>query len=102
MARFDVFRLGGSGALLVVEVQATLLSDLSTRVVVPLALQTSAQIPPIARLNPVLDIAGKTYLFMPTDIAVLPSALLRAPVANIESVYRDAVTAALDFLFQGF
>lgn len=101
MARFDVFRLGGSGAPLVVDVQANLLGDLATRVVVPLAAQT-AQRPVLTRLNPAVEIAGKTYLLMPTDIAVLPAALLRAPVANIESGYRDAVTAALDFLFQGF
>ena len=102
MARFDVYRLPGRSALLVVDMQADLLSDLATRVVVPLAPLAAGRREDIPRLNPVVTIGDKEYYFKPTDIATLPRALLRDPVANIEEAHRHDVTAAMDFLLQGF
>jgi toxin CcdB len=102
MARFDVYRLPGRLALLVVDVQADLLSDLMSRVVVPLEPKSSARPERLPRLEPEFRIAGKDYIFKPTDIAVLPSNVLRKPVANVEADYRNEVVAALDFLFFGF
>lgn len=102
MARFDVYRLPGRSAPLVVDVQADLLSDLASRVVVPLAPKSSAAHEAMPRLKPVLRVADKDYIFEPTDIAVLPATLLKVPVANVEADHRDDITGALDFLFQGF
>lgn len=102
MARFDVYRLPGRAAPLVVDVQADLLRDLASRVVVPLAPRSSAAQEALPQLKPVLKVAGKDYIFEATDIAVLPSMLLREPVAKIEADHRADITGALDFLFQGF
>lgn len=102
MARFEVYRFASRSAPLVVDVQAELLASLSTRVVVPLAPKSSDQKEALPRLKPILRIAGKDYVFKPTDIAVLPAGLLRDPVANIEAEYRREIIDALDFLFQGF
>ncbi len=102
MARFDVYRLPGRPAPLVVDVQANLLSSLASRVVVPLAQKSAAPHETLPRLEPVLRILERDYVFKPTDIAVLPAGVLCDPVANIESAYRNEVVAALDFLFQGF
>ncbi len=102
MARFDVYRLPGRSGPLVVDVQADLLRDLMSRVVVPLEPKSSAGPERLPRLEPEFRIAGEDYVFKPTDIAVLPAALLREPVTNLESEHRSEVVAALDFLFQGF
>jgi toxin CcdB len=102
MARFDVYRLPGRSPLLVVDMQADLLSDLATRVVVPLAPVSAGRREDIPRLNPVLRVGDKDYYFKPTDIATLPKALLRDPIANIESTHRNDIVAAMDFLLQGF
>lgn len=53
MARFDVYRLVGQGeARFVLDVQANLLDELGTRIVVPLLSQKVAP-KPAKRLNPV-------------------------------------------------
>lgn len=87
---------------MVVDVQADLLSDLMSRVVVPLEPKSAARPERLPRLEPEFRIAGKEYVFKPTDIAVLPATLLSEPVTNLEANYRHEIVAALDFLFQGF
>lgn len=98
MARYDVFpNPEGAGWLL--DVQADLLSELNTRIVVPLLPLKDAPAP-AGRLNPVFDI-GKTRATMVTQfMAAVPAALLRKPVANLEARHREIVDA-LDLLLIG-
>lgn len=102
MARFDVYRFPGTQAPLVVDLQANMLSDLKSRVVAALAPRATSGREPLPRLKPVFRIVGEDFIFLPTDIAVVPSAMLKDPVANLEADYRDDIVAALDFLFHGF
>ncbi len=102
MARFDVYHYAGTGVPFVVDVQANLLSDLSSRVVVPLVPAGKATGADLQRLNPEIEITGQVHIMMTTDIGVISTAQLGVWVGNIEQVYRDDITAALDFLFQGF
>ena len=102
MARFDVHRVEGWGAPLVIDVQANLLGELSSRVVVPLVPLADLGRQPMARLEPVLTIGAIDYLFSATELSVQLASRLGAPVGNVESLYRDEIVTALDFLFQGF
>ncbi len=102
MARFDVYRFPSPEAPLVVDVQANVLSELNSRVVVPLAPRKAAAREALPRLKPVIRLLGEEFVFLPTDIAVVPSGVLREPVANLEVAHGDEITAALDFLFRGF
>lgn len=102
MARFDVYRVAPGGSRLVVDVQASILSDLATRVVVPLGLLETQRREPLPRLRPLIAVLGETYILQTMEIAPLPAAALRTPVANIEAEHRDDIARALDFLFQGF
>lgn len=102
MARFDVYRYRGRESSLVVDVQSNLLSDLMTRVVIPLQLSSLAGLEPITRLMPRISVLGEEYVLKPTDIGAALAKNLRDPIANIEAAHRDDVTRALDFLFQGF
>lgn len=102
MARFDVYRAVGRRGSLMVDVQADLLSDLNTRVIVPLIRIEEAGDNATPRLRPVIQIDNRQYVLSPTDIAAIPTRYLGQPVANLETDHRDTITNALDFLFQGY
>ena len=102
MARFDVHRLRGAAATLVVDVQADLLDRLATRVVVPLSLKTASSKEELPRLKPCIRISGKQYVLLTTELSAIPAERLGPPVASVEEAHRYQITAAVDFLFQGF
>ncbi|MDF1768055.1 CcdB family protein [Maricaulis sp.] len=102
MARFDVYRPTGRPASWLVDVQSGLLSDLESRVGIPLLPVESGRQDAIDRLMPVLGIEGRDFVLVTTDIAMVPTRLLGAPITNIEAEHRDTITAAMDFLFQGY
>ena len=97
MARFHVHHLDHD---LAVDVQSNLLDGLHTRVVVPLIPQNeiSRLIP---RLNPIFQINGVIYVLMTEFMAAVPAGELGSRVADL-SAHADEITAATDFLFQGF
>jgi len=101
MARFDVYKFSSSSVSLVLDVQADLLYDLNTRVVVPLLPETKARKEKLPRLKPVIEIAGKDYVLMSTDIGTVRTADLGECVENVEPE-RDKIVGAIDFLLQGF
>jgi toxin CcdB len=102
MARFDVYRFAAKAAPLVVDVQADLLEDLASRVVVPLVPVRNAGREALPQLKPRIVVEGKDYILMTTDIAALPRARLGPRIGNIEAEHRDDIVNALDFLFVGF
>lgn len=99
MARFHAYRLRSEDAL-VLAVQSDLLSSLQTCAVVPL-LPTEDLSPVIARLNPHFEIDGRSYAMATQFIGVVSIVELGADVADLTG-HADAITAATDFLFQGF
>ncbi|TVP80534.1 CcdB family protein [Thioalkalivibrio sp.] len=99
MARLDVYA-NPDGAGLLVDVQADLLSHLNTRLVVPLLPQSIAPMP-AKTLNPCFNVAGETVVMITQFMAAVPTAILRDPVTSLRP-HRDEITAALDFLIQGF
>jgi toxin CcdB len=99
MARFHVYRLRHSGAL-VLDLQADILSDLQTRNVVPL-LSPGEISRLIARLNPTFEIGGQPYVMATQFMGVVAISELGGGVADLTG-NADAITAATDFLFQGF
>ena len=100
MARFDVYKYSATVPF-VVDVQADLLSDLKTRVVIPLLPHTQAKKEVLPRLKPVIKIHGKDYVLMTTDIGTLKTTDLGKPTENIQS-QRQAITEAIDFMLGGF
>lgn len=102
MARFDVYRFPSKSAPLVVDVQSDILGDLNSRVVIPLVPVTKAASEELPRLKPRIEVGGKSYILMTTDMAALPKNRLGALVTNVEGAARDDISNALDFLFFGF
>ncbi len=102
MARFDIYALNRAMVPYVLEVQADLLSDLASTVVVPLVPADAAKAETMRKLKPEIIIKGESFRLMTTDIGTLRRASLGKPVVNVEEQYRAVIVDALDFLFQGF
>jgi toxin CcdB len=83
----------------VVDVQANLLADMASRVVVPLLPETGTR--PASRLNPIFDIDGQRHVLIVQSIATVPRRDLRGAVASLKDQH-DTVLAAIDFLLRGF
>jgi toxin CcdB len=101
MAQFDLFENPRSKTYpFLLDVQADLLRDLASRVVVPLAPLGKLRGKPLARLNPLVSIAGRDHAVLFQELAAVPTKALRSPVGNLRS-RRDELVAALDLLFTG-
>ena len=99
MARGDVYR-EPDGELLLLDIQHGALDHLATRVVIPLMPSMGAP-PAIKRLYPIFEIEGRSYLMATPLMSAVAVSELRGPVANVAD-HRDEITAAIDFLHQGF
>lgn len=99
MPKYDVYpNPSGDGFLL--DVQSDLLSDLNTRVVVPLMAISSAP-KPATRLNPTFTLNGEHVVMVTQFMAAVPVGVLSSSFANLEAEF-DKITAAVDMLMQGF
>lgn len=105
MARFDVYANPGAHANTtpyLLDVQAGLLDGLDSRVVVPL--RSVAHFPRVklpSRLTPVFTIQGQACLLETPKLGAVPLRVLKQPVASLTDSQAE-ITAALDFLFQGY
>ena len=102
MARFDVYAYDSKSVPLVVDVQANLLSELNTCVVIPLRPESDSKEEFLPKLKPVIRIKETNYVLITTDIGTITRNSLGKHVTNIEELHRQDITEALDFLFQGF
>ncbi|RIK84488.1 MAG: plasmid maintenance protein CcdB [Hyphomicrobiales bacterium] len=100
MARYDVYRDPRGTENLLVCIQADLFDQFETRMVIPL-LPERPPMTPLKKLNPVFTIEERRYVLHTQLTLSVPASALRVRIANIET-HRDEITAALDFLFQGF
>jgi toxin CcdB len=105
MAHLDIYRNPdpASSRLLpyVLDAQSDLLSDLPTRMVIPLARPEAIEALPILRLNPKVAVEGTPLIALTQDMAPVPRRLLQSPLGNLSS-QRAEILAALDFLFTGY
>lgn len=101
MAQFDVFRNPRRGTFsLLLDVQAELLSDLATRIVVPMSPKKTWAAARLSRLNPVATVARVEYVLVFQEMAAVPVTMLGEPIASL-SARRVDLIAALDVLFTG-
>lgn len=105
MARFDVYPNPGAHANTtpyLLDAQSDLLDGLDSRMVIPLrGLDHFAPVKLPGRLTPILHIQGKDYLLETPKMAAVPRRILKTPVTSL-SGEQARITAALDFLFQGY
>lgn len=86
---------------LLVDVQADLLRDLGTRVVIPLAQATDEmRRATMQTLIPVVVVEGKEYVLVTPQLAGISAREVGPPIADL-STERERIIAALDVLFTG-
>lgn len=105
MARFEVYPNPGPHAdttPYLLDVQIGLLDGLDSRVVIPLRrLDRFAEVKLPDRLTPVFNIQGRDCLLETPKLGAVPRRILQSPVMSL-AAEQPRITAALDFLFQGF
>ena len=105
MARFDVHANPGASAgstPYLLDVQSDLLDGLDSRMVIPLRhVAQFAKVKLPSRLMPVLRVGDEDYLLETPKLGAVPRRILKAPVASLRHE-QTQITAALDFLFQGY
>jgi toxin CcdB len=79
--------------------QSDLVSGLASTVVAPLVPRENMK--GAQRLNPVLPVEGREYWLATHELFAVDQRMLHGRVATLAS-HRDAIMAALDFLFLGF
>lgn len=99
MARYDVHR-NPSGPGYLLDCQADVLADLTTRLVVPLLPPEVAPIPS-RRLNPSFTIEQETLVMMTHFAASVPKRALGEKIGSLSSQH-DAIIEAFDMLLTGY
>jgi len=101
MAQFDVHRNPRAGLYpLLVDVQADLLSSLTTRVVVPLVPRKRYSGKPPTKLTLMATLRGVEYVLVVPELAAIPKSALGEVVGSLAARRGDLV-AALDLLLTG-
>ena len=105
MARFDVYINADTQSRrlypFLLEVQADLLRDLQTTVVIPLALPASIENKPTSDLNPEFTISGKRVMAMTQELSAIQRRALGKRTASLVDE-QTRILAALDLLLSGF
>jgi toxin CcdB len=81
-----------------VVLQSDLGSGLHSTIVAPLA--SREQFSGAERLNPIVPVQGLEFWLATHELFAVDRRVLRQPIANL-SDHRDAIIAALDFVFTG-
>lgn len=105
MAQFAVYRNENSGSSeefpFLVDVQAEVLEELDTRVVIPLGKAANLTGFPMRYLIPVLAFQGEPYLLLTPQLGGISRCEL-GPQAGSLADQERAISTALDFLLRGF
>lgn len=105
MARFDVYAnpgLHASTTPYLLDVQSNLLDGLDSRMVIPLrSLDHFPKVKLPTQLTPVIRIDGQDFLLETPKMAAVPQRVLKDFITSLIE-QQAIITAALDFLFQGY
>ena len=104
MSQFDVYINPNEATRhaypLLVDIQNPLISELSTRIVVPLAKLEQFNNVKMDRLTPVVEYEGDQLLLLTPQLASIPADMLGQPVGSLLG-FRDEIIASLDFAVTG-
>jgi toxin CcdB len=100
MARFDLYRDRTGAVSCLLDVQASFLDRLPTRLVVPLLAEAGFR-GFVQHLHLRVEVEGAAMIMATNLMAAVPRGRLGARVGSLESRH-DELVAAIDFLLQGF
>ena len=89
MAQFDVYKntskKSRSAYPLLVDIQNSIIDELSARLVIPLAKVTNLRSLKANRLTPSIDYEGESYLLFTPQMTPMQSDLLMHPIGTLEA-----------------
>jgi len=84
----------------IVDIQSNTISEIATRIVVPLGRKADFNNKEMRRLTPEITYEGEELLLLVPQIASMPAKTLRNPIGSL-SLLREEIVAALDFAITG-
>lgn len=104
MPQFDVYKNNNKNTKTdfpyLVDIQHQIISDLATRLVIPMGKFDTFSDKNIKRLTPLITFDDQQYLLLTPQLTSIPAHLLKHSVGTIE-MQRDLVINALDFAITG-
>jgi toxin CcdB len=104
MAQFDVYRNPSQKTKeafpYIVDVQHSIINDLTTRLVIPLGNTSIMSSQAMKRLTPIIEFNGDKYLLITPQLTSLPIQVLKQPIGTVE-LQRHYIIDALDFAITG-
>ncbi|WDE02283.1 CcdB family protein [Thalassomonas actiniarum] len=104
MSQFDVYenpsKKSREAYPYIIDVQNALISDITTRIVIPLGRLSHFRNEKMNGLTPTIRYTNEEFILLTPQIASLPANLLKSPIGSLESM-RDEIIAAIDFAITG-
>ncbi|NRB42282.1 MAG: CcdB family protein [Pseudomonadales bacterium] len=104
MAQFDVYKNPSRNTKkaypYIVDIQHELISDIATRMVIPLGRLNHFKNEQMQGLTPDIEYEGEKLLLLTPQIASIPARQLKDPVGSL-SHFRDEIISSLDFAITG-
>ncbi len=104
MRQFDVYanpsRTTRKAYPFIVDIQSDIISDIATRIVVPLGRKADFKSEELKRLTPTIEYEGEELLLLVPQVASIPAKVLKTPIGSLSHL-RDEIVSALDFAITG-
>lgn len=104
MAQFDVYenssKISKKAYPYILDIQCSLIDNITTRIVAPLALYSKFKDEEIKGLTPKVSFENKDLLILIPQLASMPSKSLKNPVGTLSHL-RDEIISALDLAITG-
>ncbi|GAA3920890.1 CcdB family protein [Litoribacillus peritrichatus] len=104
MAQFDVYpnpsRTTRKTFPYIVDVQSPVISDIATRIVIPLGRLESFKNEKMEGLTPEVEYSGEKLLLLTPQLASIPTKALKEPIGSLSHLRNDII-AAIDFAITG-
>jgi toxin CcdB len=104
MTQFDVYRNPSKTTKkyipYLLDIQNPLLSDLSTRIVIPLGFKSALNNKAMDRLTPEVTYNGELLLALTPQMSSVPTSILKHPIGSLSHL-RSEIINSLDFAVSG-
>ncbi len=104
MSQFDVYINPSKNTRIafpyIIDIQNPIISDIATRIVIPLGRLENFRNEKMQGLTPELSYDGEKFLLLTPQIVSIPSKLLKKPIGSLNH-FRDEIVAAIDFAITG-
>jgi toxin CcdB len=105
MAQFDVYKNSNATTKAAypyfVDVQSNILSEISSRIVIPLGTLTNFKKQQLENLTPVITYNDEELLLLTPQIASIPLKSFSKPIGSIAHLH-STILASVDFALSGF